>query len=534
MTPGRRGEAVDMDAGPPGGRERGEPSRGAGVPVLPGGGPGGVRRDAHDLLPYLSSVEAAGGATGGAAGGAGGTGPLTDLLALVINVVNFACHLCTYCAESGAVGAALALLEAVAAYSLLPRAALPTLVRALCRAANLDQHCQPSWKTACSLLPAPRCPRSCARCAGLPTWTSTASPAGRCPTHYTIDRVLAAARAALPTLVRALCRAANLDQHCQPSWKTACSLLPAPRCPRSCARCAGLPTWTSTASPAGRCPTHYTIDRVLAAARAALPTLVRALCRAANLDQHCQPSWKLMRCVLGADIGHAALQELVLLLRGEGGVVEDAGTMRGAVFYINMALWGPRRVTTLRVSLLAVLPALLQAVNAEQPVVTYEVVQALQGLVARAPTDALAAAWDLVLRLLARATAQERALVPRNELLRARLHAVLASLELLHEAGHYGGDVDALLALLEDAAQDRPEASALRVITWRAATLGRAAPAGRRRRRWRTASCAATRAPPCACTRSRSCSRSSSDTGRCSTPRTPHPPLPFANLPTCR
>ena len=65
-----------------------------------------------------------------------------------------------------------------------------------------------------------------------------------------------------------------------------------------------------------------------------------------------------------------ALHEMVLLLRDAGGAggagaaagAEEgaAGLLRGAVFYINMALWGPRRVPTLRVSFLAVLPAFLK------------------------------------------------------------------------------------------------------------------------------------------------------------------------------
>lgn len=64
-----------------------------------------------------------------------------------------------------------------------------------------------------------------------------------------------------------------------------------------------------------------------------------------------------MRQVVGADIGYAALHELVELLR-EG--TAEAGLARGCVFYISMTLWGPRRVPTLRVSYLAVLPALLK------------------------------------------------------------------------------------------------------------------------------------------------------------------------------
>lgn len=80
--------------------------------------------------------------------------------------------------------------------------------------------------------------------------------------------------------------------------------------------------------------------------------------------------FQLMRIVVGADTGHAALREMTRLIRAAGagagagagaeGGEEAAGLARGAVFYTAMALWGPRRVHTLHVSLLAVLPAFLK------------------------------------------------------------------------------------------------------------------------------------------------------------------------------
>lgn len=136
---------------------------------------------------------------------------------------------------------------------------------------------------------------------------------------------------------------------------------------------------------------------------------------------------QLMRNVVGADMGHAALQEMVQLLRGGGaGQERAAGLLRGAVFYINMALWGPRRVPTLRVSFLAVLPAflkvlrtsiqykfvlffkvrllifygVLQALEGNQPVVTYEVVVSLQSVVARVPLELSEPAWDVLLSIV--------------------------------------------------------------------------------------------------------------------------------------
>ncbi|XP_053607543.1 tuberin isoform X2 [Plodia interpunctella] len=201
--------------------------------------------------------------------------------------------------------------------------------------------------------------------------------------------------------------------------------------------------------------------------RAALRTFVSALCRCVNLERYCQPSWKLMRIVLGADIGHAALSELVELLHG----ADNAGLQRGAVFYINMALWGPCRVRTLHVSLLAVLPAFLKALEGQHSVVTYEVLLALQSLVARAPASLHAAAWDVLLAALTAIVHHDRALEPPNEMIHSRLHALLTALEQLLDAGQYCGEVEALLDLIDLVGQDRPESSVLRLVELRTARL---------------------------------------------------------------
>ncbi|XP_050345799.1 tuberin isoform X3 [Nymphalis io] len=208
--------------------------------------------------------------------------------------------------------------------------------------------------------------------------------------------------------------------------------------------------------------------------RAALRTFVAALCRTVNIEHYCQNSWKLMRYVVGADMGHAALQEMAELVRGAGeaeDAEEGAGLARGAVFYINMALWGPRRVRTLHVSFLAVLPAFLKALAGRQAVVTYEVVVALQSLVARVPLEVDEVAWDLVLAIIRAVLQQDKSFDPPNELIHSRVHALITSIEQLHEAGQFLGDAEVLLDLVDFCGHDRPEASTMRLLTERCAAL---------------------------------------------------------------
>ncbi|XP_060802820.1 tuberin [Amyelois transitella] len=208
--------------------------------------------------------------------------------------------------------------------------------------------------------------------------------------------------------------------------------------------------------------------------RDGLRALVAALCRCVNLERYCQPAWKLMRIVLGADAGHAALAELARLLAEEA----NAGLQRGAVFCVHRALWGPSRVPGLQVALHSVLPALLKAVERKQSVVTYEVTLALQSLVSRAAAELQQPAWDLVLAAVRAVVDQDREAAasqdPRSELLHSRLHALISSLEQLHDAGQYCGNEDSLLALLDYCGHERPEASTIRLVSLLAGRLAMA------------------------------------------------------------
>ncbi|CAH2238615.1 jg1421 [Pararge aegeria aegeria] len=194
-------------------------------------------------------------------------------------------------------------------------------------------------------------------------------------------------------------------------------------------------------------------------------------------------AWQLMRCVVGADLGHAALQQMVELLRAAGGDDEGAGLARGAVFYINMALWGPRRVHTLHVSYLAVLPAFLKvrpareltrALAGRHQVVAYEVVLALESLVARVAHELHEVTWDLLLDIVRAVLQLDKSLEPPNELIHSRVHALITAIEQLHDAGQYRGDPEALLDLVDSCGHDRPEASAMRLVSARLAAPGAA------------------------------------------------------------
>lgn len=70
-----------------------------------------------------------------------------------------------------------------------------------------------------------------------------------------------------------------------------------------------------------------------------LPEWVNALCRTVNREIYVQKSWDIMKKLLGTKMGHAALLYMCNLLNSSNFVNDDA-LLRGAVFYINMGLWG--------------------------------------------------------------------------------------------------------------------------------------------------------------------------------------------------
>lgn len=70
-----------------------------------------------------------------------------------------------------------------------------------------------------------------------------------------------------------------------------------------------------------------------------LPEWVNALCRTVNREIYVQKSWDIMKKLLGTKMGHSALLYMCNVLNNSTYITDDA-ILRGAVFYINMGLWG--------------------------------------------------------------------------------------------------------------------------------------------------------------------------------------------------
>lgn len=64
-----------------------------------------------------------------------------------------------------------------------------------------------------------------------------------------------------------------------------------------------------------------------------------------------------MRKLLGTHMGYSAIHLICRLLHKDVSK-DNVGLVRGGVFYISMALWSNKQITSFKISLLSVLPSI--------------------------------------------------------------------------------------------------------------------------------------------------------------------------------
>ncbi|KAJ9583770.1 hypothetical protein L9F63_021894, partial [Diploptera punctata] len=198
-----------------------------------------------------------------------------------------------------------------------------------------------------------------------------------------------------------------------------------------------------------------------------LHTFICALCRTVNIEAYCQSSWKVMRNVLGTHMGHSALYTMCRILQ-DPGASQDVCLLRGAVFHVNMGLWGTKKVTTLRCTPTSVLPSFLRALESNQSVVTYEVMLSIQRLVTKYGLELQDPAWDLILSIIEAIVKYTETNSQTNQmsLIEIHLHDTISTVEQLIELGQYSSSVHRIYELIERCSAARPEPSVLRLITY--------------------------------------------------------------------
>lgn len=203
-----------------------------------------------------------------------------------------------------------------------------------------------------------------------------------------------------------------------------------------------------------------------------LQTFIIALCGSVNVETYCQISWKIMRNLLGTHMGHSALYTMCRLLQ-DTNFQRDVRLLRGAVFYVNMGLWGTHKIPKLECTPTSVLPSFYQALKCNHPVVMYEVILSIQRLVNKYGTELWDPTWSIILDIIEEVISHtETSNQPATRQVSVNLHETINSIENLLDINHYNGCIQRFYDLVERCSDARPESSVLKLIEYRARSIG--------------------------------------------------------------
>uniref|UniRef100_A0A8C9SA23 Tuberin n=1 Tax=Scleropages formosus TaxID=113540 RepID=A0A8C9SA23_SCLFO len=199
-----------------------------------------------------------------------------------------------------------------------------------------------------------------------------------------------------------------------------------------------------------------------------LPSFIITLCRTVNVKEFCESCWKLMRKVLGTHLGHSAIYTMCRLMEDRA-YMEDAALLRGAVFFVGMALWGAHRLSALKNTPTLVLPSFYKAMTCPNEVVSYEIVLSVTRLIKKYGRELQVVTWDILLRIIERLLQQIQ--TTGSHELKTIVHELLTTVEELYEQNGYHGSSERFFALVEKCSDKRPESSVLTLISYRAQSI---------------------------------------------------------------
>ncbi|XP_054850623.1 tuberin isoform X2 [Eublepharis macularius] len=199
-----------------------------------------------------------------------------------------------------------------------------------------------------------------------------------------------------------------------------------------------------------------------------LPVFIITLCRTINVKELCEPCWKLMRNLLGTHLGHNAIYNMCRIMEDRT-YMTDAALLRGAVFFVGMALWGAHRLQSLKNSPTSVLPSFLKAMTCPNAVVSYEIVLSITRLIKKYGKELQAVTWDILLDVIEQLLQQLQTL--ESQELKSIIHDLLTTVEELCDHNDFHGSKERYFELVERCADQRPESSVLNLITYRAQSI---------------------------------------------------------------
>lgn len=196
---------------------------------------------------------------------------------------------------------------------------------------------------------------------------------------------------------------------------------------------------------------------------------VFALCRTVNREAYCQTSWKIMKNLLGTNLGHNALWLMCNIL-DDSTMYCDEALLRGAVFHINMGLWGSSGVLVPMLPS-TVLQSFLHALGSQRIIVTYEVILSIQRLIKINGKDLSEPTWDVICDILCCiaeniAYYEKTSFLSKDHMVQSSFHDTLNIIEgyLLHN--EIAANPENMYALIEIVSSDRPECSVFQLMKY--------------------------------------------------------------------
>ncbi|XP_064857154.1 tuberin-like [Oncorhynchus nerka] len=199
-----------------------------------------------------------------------------------------------------------------------------------------------------------------------------------------------------------------------------------------------------------------------------LTVFIITLCRTVNVKEFCESCWKLMRKVLGTHLGHSAIYTMCRIME-ERAYMEDSPLLRGAVFFVGMALWGAHRLPALKNTPTLVLPSFYKAMWCANEMVSYEIVLSITRLIKKYGKELQVVTWDILLGIIERLLHQIQSIGSAE--LKSIVFELLTTVEELYEQNGFHGSSDKFFSLVEKCADKRPDASVLTLISYRAQSI---------------------------------------------------------------
>ncbi|XP_067647622.1 tuberin [Eurosta solidaginis] len=211
-----------------------------------------------------------------------------------------------------------------------------------------------------------------------------------------------------------------------------------------------------------------------------LAQCVVTLCRTVNHSPYCPASWKIMKNLLGTQLGYHSMKMMCNILNDRS-LYADQQLLRGAVFHLNMNIFGSNVVFQVSPMFYAttVLTSFLHALDSRQVIVTFEVILSVRRVINYYKSELPEIVWDCICdtmnAIVDNIEYYERININKDRLqnLQINFHENIDCIEklLYDDKTPILANINRIYDLIERVAESRNESSVLKLIDYRSAKV---------------------------------------------------------------